>query len=154
MSPAPSKRTDAWTTARRRRFLDALEETGNVTAAARAARVSRSSAYHLRARDADFAGAWDTVLNTAMDDVEHAIIARVLHGVERPVLYRGQVVTTVREYSDALSMFLLRRHRPEIYGTVRAAESAAGDADQRRSARDRMEQRLQEIAARRHDGSA
>ncbi|MET0308844.1 MAG: LysR family transcriptional regulator [Sphingomonas sp.] len=57
-----------WTPARQRIFLAALLETGSVARAARAAGMSRSSAYGLRERMAGtpFDRAWDQVL------VEHA----------------------------------------------------------------------------------
>ena len=35
--------------------------------------------------------------------------------VDKPVHYKGERVDTIREYSDALLMFLLRGHRPNIY---------------------------------------
>ena len=56
-----STRRDGWTPARQLRFLDVLAHTRSVTAAARAAGMSRTSAYRLRARDPNglFAAAWD-----------------------------------------------------------------------------------------------
>jgi AraC-like DNA-binding protein len=57
-----------WTPARQRIFLAALLETGSVARAARAAGMSRSSAFRLRARMAGtpFDRIWDQIL------VEHA----------------------------------------------------------------------------------
>ena len=57
-------RRDGWTTERQLRFLDSLERTRSVTKAARAAGMSRESAYRLRARagNALFAAAWDKAL--------------------------------------------------------------------------------------------
>ncbi len=54
-------RSDGWTTERQLRFLDVLARTRSVSAAARAAGMSRESAYRLRARDPHglFAAAWD-----------------------------------------------------------------------------------------------
>ena len=59
-----SCRRDGWTPARQLRFLDALARTRSVTRAARAAGMSRESAYRLRARDPGglFAAAWDRAL--------------------------------------------------------------------------------------------
>jgi hypothetical protein len=72
-SPKPSKvrracpercRRDGWTAERQLRFLDTLARTRSVTAAARAAGMSRESAYRLRKRKdgALFAAAWDRAL--------------------------------------------------------------------------------------------
>jgi hypothetical protein len=64
-SPKPPKiRRDGWTPERQFRFLGALASTRSVTKAARAAGMSRESAYRLRARKdgALFAAAWDQAL--------------------------------------------------------------------------------------------
>jgi hypothetical protein len=57
-------RRDGWNPERQLRFLDTLASTGSVTRAARAAGMSRESAYRLRARadSALFAAAWDKAL--------------------------------------------------------------------------------------------
>ena len=55
-------RWNGWTVTRRDAFTTVLAETGHVGAAARAAGLSRVSAYRCRARDADFARAWDAAL--------------------------------------------------------------------------------------------
>jgi hypothetical protein len=65
-SPAPARafRHDGWTASRQLTFLATLARTRSVTAAARAAGMSRESAYRLRKRDPDglFAAAWDRAL--------------------------------------------------------------------------------------------
>ena len=40
---------------------------------------------------------------------------RAHDGIEEPILYKGQVVTHVRKYSDLLLMFLLKGLRPEKF---------------------------------------
>ncbi|MBV9528284.1 hypothetical protein [Sphingomonas sp.] len=57
-------RKDGWTPERQLAFLAALTATRNVTAAARAAGISRKSAYRLRSRPpgALFAHLWDKAL--------------------------------------------------------------------------------------------
>jgi len=57
-------RRDGWTPHRQLVFLDMLARTGSVTRSARAAGMSRESAYRLRARNPDglFAAAWDRAL--------------------------------------------------------------------------------------------
>jgi hypothetical protein len=57
-------RRDGWTAARQLTFLSELARTHKVAKAARAAGMSRESAYRLRARDPHglFAAAWDRAL--------------------------------------------------------------------------------------------
>ena len=64
--PLPKIRRDGWTPERQLRFLGALAATRSVTRAARAAGMSRESAYRLRARKdgALFAAAWDQALKS------------------------------------------------------------------------------------------
>jgi hypothetical protein len=59
-----SCRRDGWTIRRQLAFLDVLAQTRSVTAAARAAGMSRESAYRLRRRPSAslFAAAWDRAL--------------------------------------------------------------------------------------------
>lgn len=100
-----------WTPA----FLASLAETGNVTAAARAASIDRTTAYHRRDLDPAFAAAMAEALEVATDDLEGEARRRAKDGVEKPVFQGGEQVGTVREYSDTLLIFLLKAHRPEKY---------------------------------------
>jgi hypothetical protein len=81
----PKIRRDGWTPERQLRFLGALAATRSVTRAARAARMSRESAYRLRTRKegALFAAAWDRALEshnpgkrTAMPRTRRTAISR------------------------------------------------------------------------------
>ncbi len=118
-----------WTTQRRRTFLVTLAESGNVSAAVRAAEVSRSRAYVLKATDPAFAAAWDDALEAAVDHLEAEARHRAIDGVEQPHFHQGKVCGTVRKYSDALLMFLLRAHRPETYRDRTEARAGAQDDD-------------------------
>lgn len=63
-TPPTSTRRDGWTAERQLRFLDTLARTRSVTTAARAAGMSRESAYRLRTRPAAalFALLWDRAM--------------------------------------------------------------------------------------------
>lgn len=115
-----------WTSRRRAAFLKALAETGNISAAARAAKASRSRAYQLKAADPGFAAEWADALETAIDALDAEARRRALDGVETPHFHQGRVAGTVRKYSDTLLMFLLRAHRPERY---RERPAGGSDAD-------------------------
>ena len=117
-----------WTSRRRAAFLKALTDTGNVSAAARAARASRSRAYQLKAADPGFAAEWADALETATDALDAEARRRALEGVETPHFHQGRVAGTVRKYSDPLLMFLLHAHRPDRYRD-RPAGGSDADAD-------------------------
>jgi hypothetical protein len=103
----------------RHAFLDSLAEGAPVRAAAQRAGVARSTVYAHRDTDPEFAEAWDDAYMAGNDLLEDEAHRRAVDGVEQPVMYRGQVVASVREYSDQLLTFLLRGRRPDVYGTQR-----------------------------------
>lgn len=78
-------------------FLAALAQHGNVSRAARTARVSREMVYRERGDNAAFAAAWETAHAQGLDSLEDVANARA------------------RKDSDTLLIFLLKAHRPEKY---------------------------------------
>jgi hypothetical protein len=70
-SPNPTRR-DGWTAERQLRFLDTLDRSRSVTTAARAAGMSRESAYRLRARPAAalFALLWERAMQPPVRRIE------------------------------------------------------------------------------------
>ena len=107
---------------RRGLFLDTLSATGNVSAAARAAEVARSTCYRTRRLDPAFAEDWVDAEEAAVDLLEAEARRRALDGVERPLVGGGKLirdddgkVVMVREYNDRLLEYLLKAHRPEKY---------------------------------------
>ena len=133
-----------WTSRRRAAFLKALTDTGNVSAAARAAKASRSRAYQLKAADPGFAAEWADALETAIDALDAEARRRALDGVETPHFHQGRVAGTVRKYSDTLLMFLLRAHRPDRYRERPGggSEADAENDDDLAAARDTLAARL------------
>lgn len=103
------------TRARKKRFLEALRETGTVSGACRAVGVSRGAAYKQRTNDCEFADAWDEAIEELVDEAEAELFRRAVRGVDKPVFYRGKQVALVREYSDGLLRFLMTSRRPEVY---------------------------------------
>lgn len=131
-----------WTASRRTLFLDELRRTANISAAARAAGVSRKTAYWQRQNDPALREDWDHALEEALDDLEAELRRRAITGVEKPVYYGGKPCGSVTSYSDALGMFLLRSRRPQIFtdGALNADEGEREVA----SARDRLARLLGE----------
>ena len=124
-------RHDGWTAEKQIRFIEILSATKCVDEACRRVGMSDTSAYELRSRPCghDFARAWDLALEFKLDRVEQAVLDRAIHGVPRPIFYKGEQVGEYRHFDERLSMFLLRSRRPWRYG--RQAEDAAppGPAD-------------------------
>ena len=99
----------------REAFLKELRRRGNVSDAARAAGVDRSTPYRWREAEPEFAAAWDDAVEVAVDSLEKEAWRRARDGVLKPVYQKGEKVGQVREYSDQLMVTLLKAHRPEKY---------------------------------------
>ena len=111
-------------------FLHALRQTGNVSAAARAAGTCRSRCYEARQRDRGFAAAWADALEEAADRLEMEAFRRAVEGVGEERFFRGDVVGTVTCYSDRLLMFLLKARRPARFGSGSEEAGAEHEAEQ------------------------
>ncbi|GGF22657.1 phage terminase small subunit [Aliidongia dinghuensis] len=130
-----------WSDHQRACFLTLLAETGNVSAAARGAGVSRSGAYAQRLADEDFAVAWTEAQAQAVDALELEARRRAVEGVEQPVLYAGKPVhgaggepVTIRHYSDRLLELLLKARRVDTGNSndeVQDDDGVALDDDER-----------------------
>ena len=97
------------------RFLKELAKRGNVTAAAKAAKIGRRTAFDYKAADPEFAQAWAAAMEEAADRLENEAFRRAHDGVSKPVFQMGGKVGTIREYSDTLLIFLLKGARPDKY---------------------------------------
>ena len=99
-----SNRRRTWENA----FFAALEKTGVVAWAAKAAGVGRRTVYdHLQA-DPEFADRWRDALDTAADNLEGELIRRAVEGEQVPVYYQGKVVGHTTRKSDTLLMFAIK----------------------------------------------
>ena len=124
-------RHDGWTPERQHSFITALAETGCVTEAAKSVGMSPRSAYRLRARaEANiFRQAWDIALDYAIRNLTDAAMSRALHGVARPVFYKGEQVGERRYYDERLTQYLLRYRDPVRYGAWRDGYEARRHPD-------------------------
>ena len=95
-------------------FLEQLRLTGNVTASARTIGNARKTFYLHRDQDSEFAAAWDEALLEATDALEAEVRRRGHDGWDEPIFYQGQMVATVRKYSDTLLIFLLKAHNDKF----------------------------------------
>jgi hypothetical protein len=83
------------------KFISALAETGNVSAACHASKVSRTKAYRHRERFPVFRRKWDEALVISIELLEHYV--------------RGRAFNPKDPMSGVLSMFLLKAHKPATY---------------------------------------
>jgi len=116
LRPSPT----GWTAFRQRRFLEALAETGSVTAAAEEAGASVRSAYRLRQRPdgRSFAAAWDRALTLAARNLLDIAMHRATIGSPRGIWRGGELVGEEDVPSDRLLIFLLSHLQPTRFGKL------------------------------------
>ncbi len=107
----PKKERRDWRTA----FLARLSKSPDVSAAAKAARISRKHAYETRKTDEGFAAAWDDAIGQSVEAAEGEAYRRAVSGTKKPVYQGGKHVGDIQEYSDTLLIFLLKAHKPAVY---------------------------------------
>lgn len=147
MAGRRSKAVPATVAGKRKRFLEVLRDTANISEAARQAGWASSTVYRQRARNEAFRTAWEEAANAAIDTLEAALLKRAVDGVARPVLYAGKRVATVTTYSDALGMFLLKTRRPEVYAGIAGATGQPNEDDADAELLE-VERRLDQLAGR------
>ena len=100
---------------KRAKFLETLEETGNVTEAVKSIGASRQGLYKARGLDDQFRAEWADALESASDNLIAEARRRGYAGIEKPLHYQGQLTGhVVQEYSDILLIFLIKGLRPEF----------------------------------------
>ncbi|HEY0621497.1 hypothetical protein [Sphingomonas sp.] len=104
----PHERFDGWSRLRRRAFLRALSETGQVRDACERVGISDTAVYRLRKRSPGFARDMAAALERSAPMLEQVAWERAVEGWEEPVVVRGEVVGTRRRYSESLLRMLLR----------------------------------------------
>lgn len=108
---APRERWDGWSDVRRRAFLRALAETGELAEAAQRVGMSRSAVTRLKARSPEFAAACDAALARALPCLEQVAWERAVEGWDEPIVHGGKVTGTRRRYSETLLRTLLVREQ-------------------------------------------
>jgi len=98
-------------TGKRKRFIEVLTETLNVSRAAREAGIATSTAYSWRLKYDAFGKDWEAAVTAAVDELEAVLLKRAVNGVAKDVMYGGAKVGTVTTYSDALAIFMLKQWR-------------------------------------------
>lgn len=104
-----------FTEALKRRFLQHLSESCNITASARKIGMSRHYMHQVRREDKKFAAGWADAVEQATDNLEATARGRAMDGYQRPVYQRGKLVGHETVYSDRMTELLLKAHRPEKF---------------------------------------
>lgn len=121
-TPTPgAARSTAFTPAKQQVFIQALAASGCVREAAAAAGIHAATAYRLRAEPAarSFRAAWEHALEFAVSRLAEAVLGRAIHGVSRPIFYKGEQVGERRYYDERLAQFILRARDPVRFGAWR-----------------------------------
>ena len=120
--PRQTQRLDGWTPERQRAFIEALADTGSVSAACKIVAMSTHGVYHLRRSEGaeEFREAWQKALDLGVQRIEDVAMDRALNGVDEPLYSYGKLIGTRKRYNDRLLMFMLRNRSPERFAEGRA----------------------------------
>lgn len=103
------------TLAKQEAFLDAYEIVATIIGAAKRAGISQRIHYFWLVNDPTYPVRFARAEEAATQRLEQEARRRALIGVSKPVFQNGKQVGSVQEYSDALTIFLLKSRRPEKY---------------------------------------
>jgi hypothetical protein len=140
---------------RKARFLARLEETGNVTLSAAAAKVSRNTLYRHRREDEAFRKRWAEAEELGDGALEDEARVRATQGWLRPIFQGGKLVGHEPVKSDALLITMLKAARPEKYRERTQTELTGAlahhhtgpDMPQRETREEWLERKRREAAA-------
>jgi hypothetical protein len=115
-------------TAKQRAFLASYARCGNISQAAKAAKVGRRDHYDWLNANSLYAAAFADAREDAIEALEREARRRAYLGREEPVIYQGElqfkrdkngkrtnIPLTIPKVSDILLMFLLKSMRPNVY---------------------------------------
>lgn len=100
---------------KKRAFLSAYSECGNITKATELSGVSRAAHYKWMKDDDLYKQFFKDAEEEAAERLETEARRRAVDGTDKPVFYQGSKCGTIREYSDTLLMFLLKGAKPNKY---------------------------------------
>ena len=107
-------------------FLAEYAYSGNLSRAARIAKVDRHLHYEWLP-DPKYAEAFTRAHSQFKEGLEEELHKRAKEGELEPVWYQGQKVGTVRKKSDILLMFAMKKHIPEYRDTSTTNVSLTAD---------------------------
>lgn len=116
------------TNSNRQKFLEVYSKIGNLTLAAKAAKVNRNTHY-LWLADPEYRHAFEQAHEEAVDLLVEEARRRAHEGWDEPIVYQGSFCypspkkggkpsnkpLSIRKFDSTLLMFLIKGARPEIY---------------------------------------
>jgi len=116
MARGPKPIVEARTRKAQQSFLFYFRQHGNLTVACQQAKVDRRTPYRWYERNAlGFRAAFDDAEQEAIEWIENELYRRAVTGVEESVYQGGQMVGTIRKFSDLLLIFMLKARAPAKY---------------------------------------
>ena len=111
------------------KFLSMLSQCANLLKSAEYAGISTSIVYKRRKSDPEFAAAYDEAWQAGYEILEDMCAKRAFEGYDQPVFQGGSQVGVVRQYSDALAMFLMKGNRPMKFKDRASSEVSINGRD-------------------------
>lgn len=96
-------------------FCRAYAQRGIIREGTTAAGISRKTYQRWRKEDEAFNEACNEAKQMATDLLEAEAHRRAVDGFERPVIYKGEVTDTYKDYSDSLLTMLMKGNKPDKY---------------------------------------
>lgn len=106
-------------------FLEELSQHGVVKYACKKAGISRLVFYYNYQSDQEFRRLTDDAFVLGAVNIEDEAKIRAIEGVEEEVYFKGEMVGTVRKFSDFLLTFLLKGNFPYKYGNAQTEDIAS-----------------------------
>lgn len=100
---------------KKRAFLAAFSECGNITKAAEMAGCSRCTHHKWLSESHEYPELFEQAKESASDKLEQEARRRAVEGTKEAIYYQGEIVGHKMIYSDNLLMFLLKGERPEKF---------------------------------------
>ncbi len=120
-------RYDGLSEVRKRAFLRALSETGEIQQACARVSTTQQTIWALKKKSPEFAAACEKALRIALPCLEQVAWERAVEGWDEPIVHGGKVTGTRRRYSETLLRTLLVREQAARQAErVVAAKAGAG----------------------------
>lgn len=108
-------------------FLNELSNHGVVKHACTKAGISRLTFYYSYQSDEDFRRLVDDAMVLGAVNIEDEAKIRAVEGVEEDIYFKGEVVGTIRKFSDFLLVFLLKGNFPHKYNNTATSEEVSSN---------------------------
>jgi len=116
MAKGPKPVVAARTKKAQQTFLFYFRQHGNLALACQESKVDRRTPYRWYEKDAfGFRANFDDAEQEAIEWIENELYRRAVTGVEEPVYQGGQMVGSIRKFSDLLLIFMLKARAPAKY---------------------------------------